>query len=151
MKPIVVLDSSPLGLLFQRPGISEVDQCREWMANLIANRVRIIVPEIAFYELRRELLRLNKTKTLTALSTFARSVPDRYLPLTTPAMDLASELWAQVRQRGLPTANPHALDADVILAAQVLSAGLTPADFVVATNNVAHLARFVPAELWSKI
>ena len=66
-------------------------------------------------------------------------------------MRLAAHLWAQARQGGLPTADRHALDADMILAAQILSAGHQPTDFVVATGNVSHLSRFVPADLWSRI
>jgi len=63
----------------------------------------------------------------------------------------AAELWAAARNAGLPTAGPDALDADCILAAQaLLSAG--PSDTVtVATENVAHLSRFVDAQLWETI
>lgn len=66
-------------------------------------------------------------------------------------MDLAAELWAQARQRGKPTADRHALDVDVILAAQVLTAGFQPGNFVVATTNLSHLSQFVPAEVWDQI
>jgi hypothetical protein len=52
---------------------------------------------------------------------------------------------------GRATADPKALDGDVILAAQALLSGIAPADFVVATSNVAHLSRYVPAELWNAI
>jgi hypothetical protein len=50
----------------------------------------------------------------------------------------------------LPTAGDHALDGDVILAAQVaVSAG--DQDPVIATTNVKHLERFVAARLWRDI
>jgi hypothetical protein len=48
-------------------------------------------------------------------------------------------------------ADPHALDIDVILAAQVLNAGLPISDFVVATSNVKHLSEFVPSKEWNGI
>ena len=72
-----------------------------------------------------------------------------YLPLTTAVMRDAAELWAQVRQSGLPTADRHALDGDVILAAQARS--IPADDVVVATTNVGHLARLVDAALWTDI
>jgi hypothetical protein len=69
-----------------------------------------------------------------------------YAPITTDVMLKAAELWAQARNRGLPTAPPEALDCDVILAASaLLIAG--PGDTVtVATDNVGHLAQFVDAQ-----
>jgi len=88
---------------------------------------------------------------LAALAAFNAAVPDRYLPITTAAMDLAAEMWAQARQRGTPTAGPRALDVDVILAARVLSAGYLPGGFVVDTSNLAHLSQYVPADLWQNI
>ena len=48
-------------------------------------------------------------------------------------------------------AGPDALDGDCVLAAQaLLSVG--PSDTVtVATDNVAHLSRFIDAQLWETI
>lgn len=151
MKQIIVLDSTPLGLLVQPPRFALGRTCRQWMKRHIDAGARVIVPEIVHYELRRELLRLGKTAAASALLSFNHDVPDRYLPITTAAIDLAAELWAQARRGGKPTADPHALDVDVILAAQVLAHGLKPTDFVVATSNVLHLAQFVPAEEWASI
>jgi hypothetical protein len=62
----------------------------------------------------------------------------------------AAELWAWVRNRGLPTADEKALDGDVILAAQ---ARLTSADtdqIIIATQNVSHLSRFDTTTVISK-
>jgi len=72
-----------------------------------------------------------------------------YLPLTTVAMRQAALFWAQARQQGQPTADNKALDGDVILAAQAITLGI--ADTVIATTNVGHLSRFVPAALWPDI
>jgi len=151
MNRIIVLDSSPLGLLFQRPGFQKADECREWLKHHLSRGVRVIVPEIVNYELRRELLRLRRTSAVTALAAFIRAVPGRFVPIKTAAMDLAAELWAQARQHGKPTADIHALDVDTILAAQVLAEGWQPAEFVVTTTNLAHLSQFLPAELWTKL
>jgi predicted nucleic acid-binding protein len=91
------------------------------------------------------------------LVTQRRGVPEadasinRYLPLTTTAMRLAAELWARARNAGVPTADARSLDADVILAAQVLATGIAPSDVVVASVNVRHIARFVASDVWSRI
>lgn len=151
MKSILVLDSTPLALIAHRRGLKRADECRLWVERHIASGTHVLVPEIIHYEVRRELLRSGKAHALAALDHFSHALPDRFLPLNSSSIRLAAELWAQARQQGIPTADPHALDIDVILAAQVLSHGLSPADFVVASSNLAHLARFVPAEEWSRI
>ena len=63
----------------------------------------------------------------------------------------AADMWAQARSAGLPTAAPEALDGDVILAAQARQLGLSSNEFVVATGNLRHISRFVPAGLWQAI
>ena len=107
------------------------------------------MPEIADYEIRRELIRAKKTSGLARLDALIGQVPSRYLAITTPIMRLAAELWAQARTRGLPTADPKELDADVVLAAQALSLG--DAKVMVATVNVGHIAQFVAADVWQNI
>jgi hypothetical protein len=79
----------------------------------VTDGTRVIVPEIADYEVRRDLLRANKVSGLTRLDALARLL--EYLPLTTGAMRQAGVFWAQVRQQGQPTADDKALDGDVIL------------------------------------
>lgn len=148
MTRAVLLDSGPLGLLCAPPGKKgHSAACTQWLAALLAASVRVVVPEIADYELRRELLRLKKTKGIARLDAIGAAT--EYLPLTTAAMRLAAELWAQARQQGKPTAGDKTIDADVILAAQCLTLGTSP--FVVATTNIGHLARFVPAEFWHNV
>jgi predicted nucleic acid-binding protein len=147
----IVLDSTPLGLLFTRVGNQKGDECRAWLKRHLLAGIRIIVPEIIDYELRRELLRLGRTGVVSDLDAFLSAETDRFLPLTTASMRLAADLWARSRKQGTPTADPQALDIDVILSAQVLSEYGTPTDFMVATSNVAHLAHFVPAKQWQTI
>ena len=107
---------------------------------------RVLLPEVADYEVRRELLRAGKVAGLAWLDILGQTL--EYLPLTTSAMRRAAELWAEARRRGVPTADPHALDGDVILAAQALTLGI---EVVVATTNVSHLGRFVSAAEWPNI
>lgn len=149
MIPIIVLDSTPLALLLQKPQYVAADQCRQWLVQCLQRGSRVVVPEIIDYEVRRELTRLHKTRALDALDAFNRAESDRYLPLCTSAFRVAAQLWAQARQDGLPTADPHALDIDCLLAAQVLNERWPEA--VIATSNVGHLGRYVRAEEWEKI
>src|SRR4051794_4176796 len=127
----IVLDSTPLGLLTQRPGATDADACRRWLAAKTAAGLAVIVPKIVDYELRRELIRAGKATSVKRLDAFIHHPSVTFLPISTAAMRLASELWATARQSGAPTADAHALDVDVILAAQVLAPGHAPADFTV--------------------
>ena len=147
MKRIVLLDAGPLGLVTSPKLSPQSMACNQWLQSLLLDGVHILVPEIADYEVRRELLRARKMKGVQRLDDLIEIVG--YLPLTTAVMRDAAELWAQVRQSGLPTADRHALDGDVILAAQARS--IPADDVVVATTNVGHLARLVDAALWTDI
>ncbi len=146
MSDAVVLDSSPLGVLTNPNNSPGPVAIRQWLANLAAAGRRIILPEIADYEIRREYLRANLAQSLALLDSLAAQI--EYLPLTTDAMRRAAALWALARNTGQPTAPDHALDGDVILAAQALTLN-TP--LVVASGNPAHLSRFVKSELWQNI
>lgn len=151
MTRAIVLDSTPLGLLTHRRGIAAADQCRQWLAGHTARGARAIVCEIVDYELRRELLRARKLSSVARLEELLGHPDFEYVPLTTGSMRLAAQLWSELRQQGTPTAEPHALDIDVILAAQTRSLAFQPNEIVVATGNVAHLGRLVRADLWMSI
>ncbi len=146
MSPAILLDASPLSVLANPRHTPQTLSARAWLAALRAAGRRVIVPEITDYETRRELLRLNKTRSLAALDLLGQQLD--YLPLTTAAMRKAAELWATARQQGRPTAASHELDADAILAAQGLTLG-TP--ILIATANVRHLSLFAPAADWLTI
>lgn len=138
-----------MGLLAQPRARPDSIACGVWLDKVFGQNVRIVVPEIIDYELRRELLRANKTAGLRRLSGLLEAV--EYLPLSTAAMRLAAELWAQTRQRGRPTAVDAALDIDMILAAQARLIQDRDTTAVVATANVRHLSPFIMASEWQDI
>jgi predicted nucleic acid-binding protein len=125
------------------------DAAKQWLRQVLASDTVVIVPEISDYEVRRELLRVGSQRGLARLDELSETLS--YLPLTTAAMRLAADLWAQARRAGIPTAAAAALDCDVILAAQASVFAQPGEDVLIATANVAHLGRFFPARLWSEI
>ena len=143
----IVLDSGPLGLLSNPRSTAAGQACFDWMKVLVSHSVLVVVPEIADYEVRRELIRSRKERGLQRLDSLIASLG--YVPITTNAMRRAADFWAQARQTGRPSADAKALDGDVILAAQASTLGR--ADVVVATTNVKHFSMFCAAALWSDI
>ena len=151
MSRTILLDAGPLGLLVQRSGIDAADQCRSWARERLLQGDQLFVPEIADYEVRRELLRLDLSNAIERLDGFNHATSGRYLPLTTPTMRRAAQLWAEVRRRGFPTADRHALDADVIIAAQAMTLTDTGAEVIVTSTNTIHLERLVRSAQWNQI
>lgn len=149
MSRLILLDSGPLGLATNPRESDPARRCKAWLASILATGVRVLVPGITDYEVRRELLRAKRPKGVARLDALAETVG--YLPLDTVVLRLAAELWAQARNAGLPTAADAALDADVILAAMARLAAEDGHEVVVATTNVGHLGRFVDARPWESI
>lgn len=144
---VIVLDTGPLGLVTNPKLSAESATCTQWLQTHLASGSRVIIPEIADYEIRRELLRANKVNGIARLDALARFL--EYLPITTTAMHQAAQLWAQARQQGQPTAGDKTIDGDMILVAQAMT--LAVPEVVIATTNVGHLSRFIAAELWQNI
>ncbi|MEK7486537.1 MAG: PIN domain-containing protein [Planctomycetota bacterium] len=140
----ILLDAGPLGMLSNPKASAKNKECYDWLESLLKKGVEVIVPEIADYEVRRELLRANKIQGVERLDLLKATIG--YLPITTPVMLKAAELWGKARNQGIPTADAKALDADVILAAQAIEI-----KGIVATENVGHLSRFVEAKIWREI
>lgn len=137
----VILDTGPLGKIAHPRRHPEV---AGWFDHLLAAGFTVILPEIADYEVRRDLLLAGLAPSIRRLDRLKQVLV--YAPLTTSSMLRAAEFWATARKTGQPTADPHALDGDVILAAQA-----EEADAIVATDNVRHLSRFVDAREWRDI
>ncbi|WP_309739520.1 MULTISPECIES: PIN domain-containing protein [unclassified Chamaesiphon] len=147
MSQVVLLDSGPIGLITNPNRSPASAACTNWIQTISTAGVRVIIPEITDYEVRRELLRSNKAKGIKRLDELIELV--EYLPITTAAMRQAAIFWAEARQQGQPTAGDKTIDGDMILAAQAMT--LNVADVVIATTNVGHLSRFVRADLWQNI
>jgi predicted nucleic acid-binding protein len=149
MSVVVLLDSGPLGLVTNPQGSLEADLCNRWLISLLASGVQVKIPEIADYEVRRELLRADKLSGLKRLDELKNFLD--YVPLTTQTMLKAAEFWAQVRKQGKPTADAKALDGDVILAAQASLITSAGHEVIIATTNVNHISRLATAREWRNI
>lgn len=151
MGRIVVLDAGPLGLASKPRGKPDRDRCRDWLRDLDAAGVRVVAPEIADYEVRRELLRVGAPAAVGRLDLLIGALD--YDPITTDAMRRAAAFWALTRQAGLTTAHPQALDGDCILAGQASMLGGSGDLVTIATTNLRHFAGFpgVDAKVWDTI
>ncbi len=150
MSKTIILDSGPLGMVTNPRAKSDTTKaCNHWLDQMIQSGYTIAIPEIADYEVRRELLRTQNFKSIEQLNRFKQTAI--YLRITTEIMLHSAQLWAMARQSGQPTAHPQALDGDVILAAQVMLSFPSDVETIVATTNVAHIARFVRADFWDNI
>ncbi|MEG4330209.1 nucleic acid-binding protein [Microcoleus sp. herbarium5] len=149
MSRIIILDSGPLGMVTNPQAKPPYLECQLWLDCLLQNGEIVILPEIADYEVRRELIRAGKERGIRKLDLFKNVLT--YRPLTTEVMLLAAQLWAQARMRGRPTAEANALDGDVILAAQAILEASEGNQVVIATTNVGHLSQFVDAREWRLI
>jgi predicted nucleic acid-binding protein len=116
MSRLIILDSGPLGMVTNPKAKDDTLACQEWLKALLQRGERVIIPEIADYEVRRELIRAGLLRSIRRLDALKQTL--EYVPLQTDTMLLAAKLWAEARQSGQPTADPKALDGDVILSAQ---------------------------------
>jgi predicted nucleic acid-binding protein len=149
MTRLIMLDSGPLGMVTNPKAKDNPLACQQWLTTLLQRGEKVVIPEIADYEVRRELIRAGLLNSLRRLDAFKQTL--EYIPIQTETMILAANLWAQARQAGQPTADRQALDGDVILSAQALLLCNQTTDVIVATTNVAHLSRFTPALDWQAI
>jgi predicted nucleic acid-binding protein len=145
---IVLLDAGPLGMITNPKSAPENEECKDWVAAAVGKGIEVIIPEIADYEVRRELLRADKFRGLERLDALKRIL--EYAPITTPVMLKAAEFWAAARKMGRQSASDASLDAGMILAAQAAVLG-RDAEAVIATTNVRHLAVYSVARLWREI
>lgn len=145
----MVLDSGPTGRLTNPRASEENENCRRWLIRLAEAGVTVVLPEIVDYELRRELLRGERSQALDRLDKLKEHL--HFVPLDSPTMLLAAQLWAEARQRGLPTADSKALDVDALLAAQTRRLETPDCIVTLATTNVGHLNQFVCCRTWEDI
>lgn len=141
MSRVIILDSGPLGMVTNpKATFVEAQDCKLWLNSLLLKDEIVMLPEIADYEVWRELLRAGKVAGIRRLDQLKSRLT--YRPLTTAVMLLAAQLWAEARRAGRPTADPKELDGDVILAAQAILVASEGNEVVVATTNKCRA--FVP-------
>lgn len=152
---IFVLDTNPLSLLANTNQKSdEAWKLSRWIIKAIENGYIIAIPEISYYECRRELVRAKRGESVQRLDEVCRVAEPRisYVPISKEIIIKATELWAWARQTGQKTAHDEALDADVILAATAILISLEYSlKTVVITQNVKHIERYTPAQNWTDI
>ncbi len=149
MNQLILLDTGPLGMVTNPKANPDCQACKQWLSRLESQGDRAALPEIADYELRRELIRAGKTRGIQQLNQLKTTI--LYFPITTEVILKAAELWAQARNQGYPTASPDAIDGDVILAAQAVILRSQGYNTIIVTTNVGHLSRFTIAKTWQEI
>lgn len=145
MTDVVLLDAGPLSMITHPRRHPEI---KTWLQDRVRSGSSVLVPEIADYELRRELIRSRKPQSVQRLDRLKLELG--YVPITTSVMIQAAQYWAEVRLQGRPTAENAALDADMILAAQAWELSAQFPTVIIATTNVGHLSRVADARLWEE-
>jgi hypothetical protein len=64
----VLLDSGPLGLASSPARTAGALECQAWLATLQQSGIPVYLPELADFEVRRELLRAGKTASVARLA-----------------------------------------------------------------------------------
>jgi predicted nucleic acid-binding protein len=150
MTHLLVLDASVVGAVTNPKQTNTiVRDCQIWFRRSLARQSIFVLPEIADYEIRRELLRDKKINGIKKLDELKSAI--YYYPIDSEIMLTAAQLWAESRQRGMPTADDRELDGDVILAAQALQLQSKGYEVTIVTTNVGHLAQFVAASHWQDL
>src|SRR5947209_5455372 len=67
MARLILLDSGPLGMIVRAPSKPPVVRCITCLKSISAAGATIVIPEIAHYEVRRELLRIRAVGSLRRL------------------------------------------------------------------------------------
>jgi hypothetical protein len=152
----IILDTYPLSnaaVALAKAGATPThsEESHQWMLDCEAAGIILLVPAIAYYEGVRDLYQRQAAHKIVRFQKFCFN-PKRYIPLTRDHLTEAGQHWGNLRRTGQATADPHALDGDAILAAQVLALGLPSNDYVVVTRNPDHLKRFgLPTQEWENI
>ena len=143
MALVLAFDSGPLGQL-AHPDNTRYPDLLRWLAEHRIAGTRFVFPEIADFEVRRNLILERRRRSLRRLNDVLSL--GHYLPITTSAMRLAAVLWAHQRRAGRSVGDPKELNADVIVAAQSLQA-----QAVLITDNPRHFPPRLATAHWSAI
>ncbi len=79
MSRLIVLDSGPLGMVTNPKAKGVPLACQLWLKSLLRRGERVAIPEIADYEVRRELLRAGLLRSLHRLDNLKQTL--EYIPI----------------------------------------------------------------------
>ncbi|MDS3862292.1 hypothetical protein RIF25_15945 [Thermosynechococcaceae cyanobacterium BACA0444] len=74
MSQAIILDTGVIGLITNPKQSTQSESCATWLQYHLISGTTVIIPEIADYELRRELLRANKGEGLKRLDELIKLV-----------------------------------------------------------------------------
>ena len=83
-----------------------VQEIRRWLRERLEQGADVLIPEIADYEVALELIRAGRTTNLQRLDRLQDSLT--YLPLDTPTLRRAAEMWPAARAREPDLPGPEA-------------------------------------------
>lgn len=98
---IVLLDSGILHTLVSTSKVKEVIDCQDWFYYLLSRSALVVTSAICNYEVKRELIRRKKIQEINNLNQLKALID--FLPVNESTLELAAELWAEARNKGLPT------------------------------------------------
>jgi predicted nucleic acid-binding protein len=134
----LLLDTSVLGRICHPRKHLDV---RAWFLRALVDH-EMLLSEVADYELRRELLRLDSKRSIHRLDELTREI--QYVPMTTATWRSAAKLWAEQRRAGRPTGD--GLDADLLIATQAREEAAA-----VITLNEKHFVGLVDVYSWTTV
>ena len=134
---VVVLDSLPLAELCRKKVKSNVGGLLLFLKD---REISLRVAEITEYELRRELLRSQRYKSENRLNKYY--LTQRIIPINRLSLLKASEIWAEMRNRGMPTASKERIDIDTIMVAQAVSLKQDFEEIIILTSDPEDIFRF---------
>lgn len=154
--PVVLIDSTTLGVLTNPANKTEPIQCAAWAKQLTSQGILLAVSAVIDYEYKRELFFTGNTPALKKLEELGQYISYAPLGVFSPEEKVwqkAAELWAWARKTRQQTAHVERIDIDVLLAAHSIVLAEDLQDHVViATDNINHLLRYnVPAMRWRDI
>jgi hypothetical protein len=150
VKRIVLLDESPLAAITHPSSKGDAGVAKTWYAELRAAGITVRVPQIADYELRRQLILKNFLSSIALLNQVIRQTGG-LVPIKEKTFQHAAKLWAQRRKNNEAARDDKSLDGDMILCAQAWSLTRPRQKVIVASSNIKHLKSFVECDEWKNI
>ena len=86
MSRLILLDSGPLGMATNPKAKGIPLECQQWLRLLLKRGEQVAIPEIADYEVRRELMRARLLQSLERLDNLKQIL--RYIPIQTDTIDI---------------------------------------------------------------